>query len=81
MRPVVFISDYELFYLYVRINFIVTLRDISAYMKRNNVLGSSAGYVERICDSYDSVDVKNVPIFLSLRISINGYMFRPGSIF
>ena len=45
------------------INFIVTPRDISAYMKRHNVVGSSAGYVERICDSYDSVDLKNVPIF------------------
>ena len=39
-------------------------RDISFYMKRHNVVGTSKGYVERICDSYASVDVKNVSAFI-----------------
>ena len=29
-------------------------------MKRNNVIGSSKGFVERVCQSYTSVEVKNV---------------------
>ena len=35
-------------------------RDISAYMKRHNVVGKSTGYVERVCDAYSSVDIFNV---------------------
>ena len=42
-------------------------RDISAFMKRRNIVGSSVGYVERICDSYGSVDIKNIrKYFLSV---------------
>ena len=29
-------------------------------MKRKNVIGSSKGFVERVCESYTSVEVKNV---------------------
>ena len=39
---------------------IFIFRDISAFMKRNNTVGISSGYVERVCDSYSTVDVKNV---------------------
>ena len=35
-------------------------RDISSYMKKHNVVGSSTGYVERVCTSYSSVDLKMV---------------------
>ena len=45
----------------------ISFRDISAFMKRNNVVGSSAGFVERICESYSHVDISNVSI------GINGY--------
>ena len=31
-------------------------------MKRNNVVGSSTGYVERICESYSHVELLNVSI-------------------
>ena len=37
-----------------------TFRDVASYMKKRNVVGSSAGFVERVCDSFDSVDVQNV---------------------
>ena len=37
-------------------------RDISAYMKRHNIVGKSTGYVERICESYSHVNIINVSI-------------------
>ena len=33
-------------------------------MKRRNVVGSSVGYVERVCDSYSNVDIKQVSVHL-----------------
>ena len=45
---------------------LVSKRDNSFYIKGHNVVGTSKGYVERICDSYASVDVKNVSAFIFL---------------
>ena len=41
-------------------------RDISAYMKRHNVVGSSVGYVERVCESYHHVEV--IQVFVGILI-------------
>ena len=42
-------------------------RDISAFMKRRNIIGSSAGYVERVCESYSHVDIYQIrKYFLSV---------------
>ena len=42
-------------------------RDISAYMKRHNVVGSSVGYVERVCESYHHVEIIQIrKYFLSV---------------
>ena len=41
-------------------------RDISAYLKRHNIVGKSTGFVERICESYNHVDITNVSMMLLL---------------
>ena len=37
-----------------------SFRDISKYMRENNVLGSSRGYIDRILKSYDAVTLEKV---------------------
>ena len=50
-------------------------------MNRRNVIGSSKGFVERVCESYDSVEVINVRTKLKKRPIDQNVVFLDQKIF